>query len=405
MPQQTKDDGETPRAAGRGPIIGFYFLMFCATGVTLPFLPAYLKSLALSATQVGVLLAIGPCVALLAPPLWGHLADRTGRPDRVLSVLALGSAAFFLPLLGVQRFGALFAVLFVYALFSSSISTLVDTLALQRVALEGGNYSRLRIFGSLGFVVASTLFGLSVSRVDVSTVAVPLALLFLAALWSFTLKARTLPGFVKISPFAGLGLLRGAGLAPFLAAACIHWIACAPWNGSLAIHVTALGLPPSVVGLSAGLGVVAEMVAMLLYPRFSARIAPRHLLFISFALSAVRWAGMALVNSAFAIVALSLLHGFTFGAFYIAAVAFVARRVPESMRASGQALFVSITFGLGGLVGLITAGVGYDHFKGHWLFGVAAAVEGVAALIALGLKPPREAPTPGISRLAPSSHP
>jgi PPP family 3-phenylpropionic acid transporter len=402
MPPTTQDGSAAQRSAGQGPVIGFYFLLFCATGVTMPFLPAYLKSLQLSATEVGVLLAIGPFFALAGPPLWGHLADRTGRPDRVLSTLALGSAACFVPLLFVHHFGPLFGVLLLYALFSTSISTVIDAIALQRVALEGGSYSQLRIYGSIGFVVASTLFGLAVKQVDVTTVAVPLVLLSFAAAWSFRLKARTVAGHGSQSPFAGLRLLRGSGLTPFLAATCLHWVACAPWNGSLAIHVTALGLPPYVVGTSAGLGVLAEIVAMALYPRFADRLAPRHLLFLSFVLTAARWAGMALVSNAWAIVALSALHGMTFGAFYIAAITYVARRVPGSMRATGQALFVSVTFGLGGLVGLLASGVGYDAFGGHWLFGVAAVVELAAAGLALGLKP---AALPGISDASPSSLP
>jgi PPP family 3-phenylpropionic acid transporter len=376
-----------PQVASRVALSGFYFLLFGITGITLPFLPAYLKSLSLSATQVGALLAISPLVSLLAPPLWGHLADRSGSTGRLLSVLALGALLGLSPLLWVERFAALAATLVAYALFNSGFTPLLDSLALNRVAHTGGSYAHLRLFGSLGFVVSSASFGLLVSGVGRWTVIVPLGLLATLALWSFTLHAPSIPG-ARLHPLAGLRLLRLPDLRWLLAATGLHWLACAPYHGTFSIHVLTLGLTPAVVGLSAGLGVLAEVAFMFLYPRFAERIAPRHLLALAFATSAVRWAGMALVSSAPALVALSLLHGFTFGAFYVASIAFMARRVPPHLRASGQALFASVTFGLGGLVGYVSAGAGYDWLGGHRLFAVAAVLEGVAAALVLRASPP-----------------
>jgi PPP family 3-phenylpropionic acid transporter len=134
--------------------------------------------------------------------------------------------------------------------------------------------------------------------------------------------------------------------------------------------------------------VIAEIAVMYFYPNFADRFAARHLLFLSFAASAVRWLGMGLVDDPIWIIVLSAIHGLTFGSFYVASVAFVAARVPSELRASGQALLVSITFGIGGLLGFLSAGRGYDLLGGHRLFMAAAALEVVAALIAVRLKPP-----------------
>lgn len=382
-----------PPVASRASLAGFYFLLFGVVGITLPFLPAYLKSLSLSATEVGVLLALNPLMSLFAPPLWGHLADRTGQSGRILTVLALGALAGLAPIVAVDRFPALAATLMAYAFFSSAFTPLVDSLTLERVARMGGSYAHLRLFGSLGFVLSSFAFGLLVPRVDRTTVLVPVALLAALFLWSFTLRARATPG-PGLHPLAGLRLLKHRDIRWLLAATGLHWLACAPGNGVFAIHVLALGLSPAVVGLSAGLGVLAEVAVMFLYPRVAERISPRHLLSLAFAASALRWAGVALTSSAPVLVALSLLHGLTFGAFYVAAVAFVARRVPEPLRASGQALFTAVTFGVGGLVGYVAAGAGYDALGGHRLFAVAAGLEVVAAMLVLRAAPPPPEPGP-----------
>jgi PPP family 3-phenylpropionic acid transporter len=81
----------------------------------------------------------------------------------------------------------------------------------------------------------------------------------------------------------------------------------------------------------------------------------------------------------------------TFGVFYLASVAFMARRVPHHLRASGQGLFAAVTFGIGGLVGYTTSGAAYALLGGPALFGVAALLEVVAALFVLQSSP---APTP-----------
>jgi MFS transporter, PPP family, 3-phenylpropionic acid transporter len=136
-----------------------------------------------------------------------------------------------------------------------------------------------------------------------------------------------------------------------------------------------------------GLGVAAELGVMLLYPRVARRITPRHLLALSFAISTLRWAGLSLATSPAVIVPLSLLHGMTFGAFYVASIAFVAQRVPSHLRASGQGLFAAITFGLGGLVGYSCSGAGYDWLGGHRLFATAALLELAAAVLVLRITP------------------
>jgi PPP family 3-phenylpropionic acid transporter len=371
------------QAAGRLPIIGFYALYFGVTGIVLPFLPAYLQSLALSVTQVGLLLSLSPLLGLGAPHVWAHLADRTGRPSRVLTVLAVGMCAGFSPLLFVDRFPTLVLTFAAYAFFASSITPLIDSLALQHVARAGGSYAHLRLFGSLGFMLSSTLFGLLVDSVGRTTVLVPLALLVALSLWSLTLHEPGSPTRSALHPLSGLKLLADRDLRWLLAASTLHWIACAPYHGTFSIFVVSLGLQPSVVGLSAGLGVAAELGVMLLYPRVARSISPRHLLALAFIVSALRWAGLSLATEAPVIAALSLLHGMTFGAFYVSAIAFVAHRVPPHLRASGQGLFAAVTFGLGGLVGYTSAGAGFDWLGGHRLFAVASLLELAAVALVL----------------------
>jgi PPP family 3-phenylpropionic acid transporter len=368
-------------------LAGFYFLYYGVIGIFLPFIPAYLRALGLSMTQVGALLALVPLLGLITPPIAGRIADRTGHPERVLRAVSVGAMLGFAPLLIARSFPALVLSLGAYAAFVACAVPLVDTLTLRHVAREGGSYSHVRLFGSAGFVLASASFGAFSRDIGIETVVVALALLALLAAWS-----SRIPPSPTVPPASEAPFTPSLDLGLFLAATCLHWIACAPYHGTFALLVSGRGLKPWVVGTSAAAGVVAEILVMAAYPRLTARLPPRRALRIAFLASAVRWWLTARATSPAAFVSLCLLHGLTFGAYYIAAVQFVASRVPDAARARGQAIFASVTFGLGGLLGYLASGALFDAVGGPRLFELAAGLELVAFAMTLPVGPPSAPP-------------
>jgi PPP family 3-phenylpropionic acid transporter len=365
-------------------LVVFYLLFFMFVGVTLPFLPVYYQSLDIKPSDIGLLLSVGPLFSLVAPPLWGQLADRTGRPGVVLLVLSAGSLAGFGLLLSVTSFGGVLVALALFASFNAATTTLIDSLALAHVERHGGSFARLRTFGSVGFVVATLAFGFGVDVVDRRVVVVALALIATYTAWAFLTLART-PASRREGPRADLAgavsLVKQPQIRWLLVASAAHWVASAPYHGSLGLHFTALGFPPATVSLSASIAVTSEVLVFVTWPRWSHRFRPRALLLVAFGVSALRWGAMGLSTSPVALVALATLHGLSFGAFYVASISWVADRAPGSLRATGQSLFVAATFGLGGLVGFTGAGRLYDALGGQRLFQLAALAEVVPALV------------------------
>lgn len=376
------------------PLMVFYVLFFMTVGISLPFMPGYFKTLGFNGSESGLLLSISPGFALVMPPLWGQLADRSGRPGVVLFVTTAGGALGYALLARATSFTDALLALCVHATFASSLTSLADTLALHHVQQHGGSYARIRLWGSIGFVLASLPFGFLVTEIDRTTVLAPLVLLSLAAL-SVGLTLARVPVKVHAGPKPTLAnavaLAKHPEIGFFLLATALHWISCAPYHGSLAPHVRALGLPPSVVGLCASVGVLSEVAVMFTWSRWAPRWPVRRLLIACFVLSAARWAAMALTSNLVVLVATAALHGFTFGAFYLSSVTWMVDRAPGSLRATGQSLFVAATFGIGGIIGYRGAGALYDVIGGHRLFAVAAGMALLPALV-LWLTPARPEP-------------
>lgn len=370
--------------ANAGSLIVFYVLFFMSVGVTLPFLPVYYESLGIQPSQIGVLLSVGPLFALLAPPLWGQVSDRTGRPGLVLFLISAGSLLGFGALLQATSFAAVLAALALFSLFGAATTTVIDSLALTHVEQHGGTFASIRTFGSAGFVVATLAFGFFVDVVDRRVIVVTLVLIVAYTAWAGLTLARR-PANRRDGPRAdlrgALSLLANPQIRWLLVASAAHWIACAPYHGSLGLHFKALGFAPSTLGLSASVAVTSEIVVLFTWPRWAHLLKPRSLLTIAFVVSALRWAAMSLTSSPVLLVALAASHGISFGAFYVASISWVAERAPGSLRATGQSLFVAATFGLGGLVGFTGSGRLYGLLGGHRLFAGAALFEALPLLV------------------------
>ncbi len=362
----------------------FYFAYYGGVGTLLPYFAPYLRGLGFSGEQIGTVQMIGPLVAVPTAIAWATAADRLRAPARTLGFATAWAflAVLLLPLARTPI--AVGAVLLVYSLADRAVVPLVDSVTVEWAAHHpGATYARIRLFGSVGFAILTSLLGVALAwRGDrPGDVLVPMAVA--ACVGAYALAARRLP--VPPEPphpprFREMaGLLRDGPLLGLLAVFSVHWGATAPFHLLFGLFVRDRGLPSSVTGLGMAVGVAAEVVALLAFPRIAARFRPRTVLTVAFAASALRWFLLSRATGAAAIVSLQLLHAFTFGLFWGAAMEVMSRAVPSRLRATGQALFAAVVFGAGNAVGYQLSGLGYDRWHGVApLFAWAGAAELVA---------------------------
>jgi PPP family 3-phenylpropionic acid transporter len=370
----------------------FYACLYASVGVTMPFLPQHMRTLGLSGTDIGMLMAAYPLMQALAPPAAGFLADRTRRGALLLSLLAFGYTLAFVPLLLATTRGAIAPWLTAAAVCTAPLSMLADSLTLERLGTRSAQYPRVRLWGSIGFVVTTLGFGAfwSGERPVAASPVVVAAIATAAMTFGASLLVRGRGGVGDVHLSEAPALFRDPRLRMLVAATSLHWLAFAPHNLMFAVYLKDLGHSPWITGLGLAAGVAAEVVLMALFPRFGRRFAPRQILAAAFATAAVRWALVGLSRSAAVLVALNLLHGLSFGAFMICSVTYVNDVAPVRLRATAQAVFVSLTYGVGGFAGYLIVGKLFDVLPSNQVFFAAALLEVVPLLLSLGLPSPQK---------------
>ena len=392
-------------------LAAFYGAVFGAVGVQLPFWPVWLESRGLDAEALGLVLAAGLWAKVTFNPVAARLADRSGERRRVMVGLAAAAA------LGVALFAfahGLWALLALTAFTTACFSSLMplgDSLTLLHARRGGAvDYGRVRLWGSLTFIVAAVLGGRLLGLAGTGGADVILALM--AGAYALVLLACVLlppeeevgsgpgeddgatpaaprrsstvrrlladPRFLLV--LAGAGLIQASHSA-YYAFATLHW--------------RAAGHDEAVIGWLWAEGVIAE-VALFAWGRTLLRtLGARRLLVIAGLVTAVRWALTALSTELALLLIVQTLHAASFAATHLAAVHEVQRIAPPGLSATAQGLYAA--YGTGALVGLIMPATGwlYGAFGGgafHAMALLALLGAGLAALLARQQEVPGRGP-------------
>ncbi len=365
----------------------FYLLYYGNVGTYLPFFAAYLRGRGFTGEEIGLVQMLPSLLAPVVAIAWASFADHRASPQRALR-LASGWAALAVLLLPLARAPwQVGAVVLLMSLGDRAVVPLADAITLEWCRDHpGASYARIRLWGSVGFIVLSLLVGRALTlRGDrPADLLVPVAVVALVA--GYALVARGAPPSTReVERPVGrdlADLARDRRLHLLLAASALHWAACAPYHLLFGVFVRDLGLTADVTGIGMGLGVLAEIAVLLAFPRLEARAPPRALFGVAFVGSALRWALLSRATGAAAVALLQLLHGLSFGLFWGSATRALAELVPPRLRATGQAVFTAIVFGGGNAAGYALAGIGYDRLGGVAPLFLAAAG---AELLALGV--------------------
>jgi PPP family 3-phenylpropionic acid transporter len=351
----------------------YYFSYFAFLGVFSPYFTLYLQSLSFSAWDIGLLMSQMQLMRLFGPYFWGVLADRLGQRLRIVRVTGLVALVVFSAFFFISRFDGLLLAMAVFAFFWAASLPLVEALTFDHLRENPARYSRVRLWGSVGFIVAVLGGGALLDHLPLFAVLwLSLAMLVGIVLCSMRVPESTFhPASEEPPPVREI--LRQPRIRALLAASFAMAAAHAVLNIFYSIFLANHGYSKSMVGTLFSLGVVAEIAVFFFMSRVMRRFSLRVILLASFAVAVVRFVMIGWgVDSLAVLVLTQLMHGLTFGAFHSAAITAINRWFPGRTRSRGQALYASLSFGGGGLVGGVISGWAWDHLGSELTFALAS---------------------------------
>lgn len=335
----------------------FYALYFSLMGLMLPFFPLYLAALDYTPLAIAMMVGVISLARVVAPPLFGHWLDahpgeKTAR--RIALAMLLAAAAILLLPYGERWPGLAMTLLLVFSLVWAGVLAPADALTARLGERMGhGFYARIRLWGSVGFIVTSLLAGwLLTDDVLMGLPVLVAILMLLMATGSVPLLAQTpVPGTVANSRQVWPMPLRRLLLAAFLMQ-CSH----GAYYTFYSLHLSSLGYSHQWIGGMWTLGVVAEVIFMALMGRLPRLLPLAVAMQLCFALTALRWLGIAWSEAWWWLVLWQCLHAISFAAFHVLSVNAANRLVSHHHQARTQGWLAAFGFGAGGTVGVMLAG-------------------------------------------------
>jgi len=380
-------------------LAAFWFVYMGGVGISFPFFSLYLRENAgLSGLEVGTVLSMLPLIGVVAQPLWGQLADRSGARSRVLALVAAGAGLAQLLLATASGFPAILAATALLAVFATSVIPMAMSVSFAILRDAGRHaFGIARSAGTVGYLLLVVCFppllrrfaggqpdgaappGLAWMFPSIAGLALAAAAIALRLPRDGAVSLRAPPGGLR-------QLLRHRAMLRLLGYVFVVYFFL---NGPIQLFpllVRTLGGGIDEVSRMWVWMVLLEIPLVLFSGSLLARLGSRRLLGIGVLAGGVRWAGSGFAESLAVTSALGLLHGVVTVGLGIGASLYVEEAIPERLRSTGQALLATVGIGMGGILSNLACGWLFDHAgaRATYLgFGAGALVLGALVSWAL----------------------
>lgn len=381
-----------PRGAAAptlGAFGGLWFCYFAAIGSFNPFAPLWFKELGFSTLAIGSIASLQAWTRILAPYAWGWLGDHGGQRMRLLRYAAAASLLAASGLLWVRGYTGVAVCTALLFLANGGVVPLAEAaLARQLQTAQGvdaGRYGRVRMWGSVGFIVAVLGYGVVLQQAGIGLfpwLVVGMYGLLMAATLRMPQHADAGHDHHDKPP-AVLSVLRQPPVAWFFASIFFTVLAHTSLYTFFSLYLDAQGYGKGTVGALWAVSVAVEILFFWWQGRVFHRLAPHAWLQWAAALSVLRFVAIAALGGHLLVLVLAqLLHMVTFAAQHAACIQLLSRHFPGALRGRGQALYTVLGYGLSGVVGGVAGGWLSAHLgfaAVFWAAAVAAALGWICA--------------------------
>ncbi len=368
------------------------FAYFASIGLFNPYAPLWFQSLGFSTLAIGAIASLQSWTRVVMPYGWSWLGDHWGHGTRRVELLRIATALILLASLGLLVFSDAVAVASIVVLIfmaNAAVVPLTEAVVAQRLAtergLDVGRYGRVRMWGSIGFIIAVTLFGVMLQSTGIASLPGWLVLVFgllAAAAWRLPRQARSAPGAAAVATNLSVWrVLRRPVVAWFFAGIFFTVLAHTALYVFLSLYLDSLGYSKSAVGALWAVSVAVEIAFFWSQGHWFARWSAYSWLLAAALASVLRFGAMAMLGGSLAVLVLAQsLHALTFAAQHAACISLIDRYFAGPLRGRGQALYSTLGYGLSGVIGGVAGGAISQRWGFEAVF-AAAAVVAVAATL------------------------
>ena len=365
-------------------------------GVHMPFLPVWFDWIGLSAYQIALLGAAPVFVRIFTVPVAGYLADRWGRAAEMVLWLSLASVVVFLALTQMRSFAFVLSAVVFLGFAWSPVFPLSETVAMGIIKRTGLDYGRMRLWGSVTFIITNCAGGWAVEHIGPQSVvwflvglvavsSVAAGVLLRAVRRDADHTGPVVHASRRISPADVASLVGRRDFRLFLLATGAVQSAHAVLYVFGILHWRTQGISAEWASALWTVSILLEIVLFAWSRHVLQLIDPAKLIALGCAAGIARWGVMGLDPGLFLLVPLQMAHALTFAASHIGAIHYLTRTVPEHQMGTAQALYSAVTGGLATGVVMLSIGPLYANFGGraYWAMALVSLI-GLAASLAIG---------------------
>ncbi len=361
----------------------FYFSYYSFVGVFPTYITLYLAFRGIDAFEIGVLMSLMQAMRIVGPNLWGWMADWTGQRARVLQFTAASALVAFTGFFFGGGFWYFAFFMIAVNLFTSAQGPLSDALILAEMKGNMSRYGQLRLWGSVGYVVMTAASGFVLDWTGIGLMpwvgAVILGTVLLVSLKLYQVP-RPVAERERVSV---LEVLFRRDVAAFMVSGSFMLAAHSALYAFYSLYLSRLGYTSVTIGLMWAIGATAEIVFFIYQGPVVKRFGIKAIMLASLLAAVVRFALIGAGAESFIVLLLAqLLHAATFGAHHVASILSVQKWFSGPLQARGQALFISVSYGIGGTLGGFLLSWVWDILTPASVYWVASALALAAFLAA-----------------------
>lgn len=351
----------------------FYFFYYFFVGSFVPYWGIYLQSENFSPSSIGILLSLFQISRIVAPNFWGWLADHTGHRVKWIKLTSFLGLIGFIGVFWAKGFFWIFLVMSALSLFTSSTLPLAESLTLAHLATTDGHYSRIRLWGSIGFIVASLFLGY---LIDLQGINILLWVLLIAQAIIFFLS-NTIPETKEIhhkkNDLSIWKIIKTPSVVALLIGCTLMVSAHGVLYNFYSIYLKEHGYSSATIGWLWAVGVICEIFIFMLMPKILRRYSLKTILLISLFLGVIRFILIGASPDQFYLLLIAqMFHAATFGSFHAASIEVIAYFFKGRNQSRGQAIYNSVAYGIGGTIGGLGGGYLIQYLGGQLGFMIAA---------------------------------